>query len=224
MRTVPHSRKSRKRGSRGNHRHRAQGAGRPAEDADRDHRAHRQRARRPAGLQHRRVGPGGAEPAVRQQRAARGQQLVVAGIHPRHRADGSDVHRRSGRRASTSTTCTSATPSAARWRCATSPIVQVLRGPQGTLFGRNTIGGAVLISTKDPGDDFGGEMRAEFGSDDLMDAPWRSTCRSARSSRRAFARHSPAGRLRHAARRHGSRRHRHVLRHVQGRLDAERIA
>jgi iron complex outermembrane receptor protein len=48
--------------------------------------------------------------------------------------------------------------------------VQVLRGPQGTLFGRNTIGGAVLISTKDPGEDFGGEIRAELGSDSLVDA------------------------------------------------------
>ena len=47
--------------------------------------------------------------------------------------------------------------------------VQVLRGPQGTLFGRNTIGGAVLISTTEPGDDFGGEVRVELGNDDLMD-------------------------------------------------------
>jgi iron complex outermembrane receptor protein len=47
--------------------------------------------------------------------------------------------------------------------------IQVLRGPQGTLFGRNTIGGAVLITTKDPGDEFGGEVRAGFGDDNLVD-------------------------------------------------------
>ena len=28
--------------------------------------------------------------------------------------------------------------------------VQVLRGPQGVLFGRNTIGGAVLVTTRRP--------------------------------------------------------------------------
>ncbi len=48
--------------------------------------------------------------------------------------------------------------------------VQVLRGPQGTLFGRNTIGGAVIITTAAPGEEFGGTLRAGTGSDSLVDA------------------------------------------------------
>jgi iron complex outermembrane receptor protein len=47
--------------------------------------------------------------------------------------------------------------------------VQVLRGPQGTLFGRNTIGGAVLITTTEPGEEFGGTLRAGTGADSLID-------------------------------------------------------
>src|SRR6202012_5127733 len=37
--------------------------------------------------------------------------------------------------------------------------VQVLRGPQGTLFGRNATGGAVLIEPVHPSQDFGGYMQ-----------------------------------------------------------------
>lgn len=48
--------------------------------------------------------------------------------------------------------------------------VQVLRGPQGTLFGRNTIGGAVLLTTTLPGEEFGGTVRVGVGDDSLREA------------------------------------------------------
>lgn len=44
--------------------------------------------------------------------------------------------------------------------------IQVLKGPQGTLFGRNATGGAVLYETQKPEDDFGGYLRLSYGNYD----------------------------------------------------------
>ena len=47
--------------------------------------------------------------------------------------------------------------------------VEVLRGPQGTLSGRNSIGGAVKMFTKQPGPDDSGFLRVGFGSYEQVD-------------------------------------------------------
>lgn len=47
--------------------------------------------------------------------------------------------------------------------------VEVLRGPQGTLFGRNTIGGAISIFTKRPDDTFSAKVATTIGTDNWLD-------------------------------------------------------
>jgi iron complex outermembrane receptor protein len=45
--------------------------------------------------------------------------------------------------------------------------VEVLKGPQGTLYGRNTIGGAISVVTRDPTDAFTGRLTGEVGVGDV---------------------------------------------------------
>lgn len=55
--------------------------------------------------------------------------------------------------------------------------VEILRGPQGTLFGRNNIGGAIKLHSAKPAEEFGGYVSGELGTDSLyrirasVDAP-----------------------------------------------------
>lgn len=47
--------------------------------------------------------------------------------------------------------------------------VEVLRGPQGTLFGRNTVGGAINITSRKPSDEFSADVRGTVGTDQRRD-------------------------------------------------------
>jgi iron complex outermembrane receptor protein len=46
--------------------------------------------------------------------------------------------------------------------------MEVLRGPQGTLFGRNTIGGAISIVSAKPSDEFSGSSELQLGSSNRL--------------------------------------------------------
>ena len=44
--------------------------------------------------------------------------------------------------------------------------IEVVRGPQGALYGRNATGGAIIINTRAPGDEFEGYVRSGFAEGD----------------------------------------------------------
>jgi iron complex outermembrane receptor protein len=46
--------------------------------------------------------------------------------------------------------------------------IEVLKGPQGTLFGRNATGGVIQITTRPPSQDFGGRFEIGYGNYDTV--------------------------------------------------------
>lgn len=43
--------------------------------------------------------------------------------------------------------------------------IEILKGPQGNLYGRNTIGGAIKYITRDPSEEFEGSLELKYGDD-----------------------------------------------------------
>jgi iron complex outermembrane receptor protein len=51
--------------------------------------------------------------------------------------------------------------------------IEVLKGPQGALYGRNAVAGAILVTTREPGEEFDGKVSVGAGNADLKKASFR---------------------------------------------------
>lgn len=48
--------------------------------------------------------------------------------------------------------------------------IEILKGPQGAVYGRNAVAGAMIITTRKPGDEVAGELKAGYGTDNTYNA------------------------------------------------------
>jgi iron complex outermembrane receptor protein len=48
--------------------------------------------------------------------------------------------------------------------------IEVLKGPQGALYGRNAVAGAIIVTTRKPGEELEAEVRAGYGTQNSYDA------------------------------------------------------
>ena len=46
----------------------------------------------------------------------------------------------------------------------------MLKGPQGAIYGRNAVAGAIIVTTGKPGQDFGGSVDVGFGNNNARKA------------------------------------------------------
>ena len=90
-----------------------------------------------------------------------------AGQHPRHQHR---PRRRSRTSRWSSTACCRPIRTRSTRNSANVTQIEVLKGPQGALYGRNAVAGAFIVTTRKPGEELEAEVRAGYGTQNTYDA------------------------------------------------------